>query len=209
MTPKSIRSHLAPYSIFSKRKTTIAHAFASALAPSDEYDEAKIETALEALGQKNLKQLSCVYCESLAQTWDHLENLVKNGKLNGYGHQVGNLVPCCRDCNSQKGGKTFRDFINANGNLTESKKSNLICRLEAHLLLAKPIGHSNLNFEDQEALTKFFKLQAQILSLMAEADQCAQILRIRKLVELSACQSALSEVPYPDQSLRCAVIDNS
>ncbi len=205
MTPKTIRSHLAPYSIFSKRKTTIAHAFASALAPSDEYDEAKIEAALGALGQQNLKQLSCVYCERPAQTWDHLENLVKNGKLNlnGYGHQVGNLVPCCRDCNSQKGGKPFRDFINANANLTESEKSNLIYKLETHLALAKPIGHSNLNSEDQETLTRFSTLQAQIFRLMEEADQCAQMLRIRKMAEPSACQAALSEVPYPDQALRC------
>jgi hypothetical protein len=50
MTPKSIRSHLAPYSIFSKRKTTIAHAFASALAPSDEFDKEKVEAALKELG---------------------------------------------------------------------------------------------------------------------------------------------------------------
>ncbi|SFC19489.1 hypothetical protein SAMN05216344_1117 [Polaromonas sp. OV174] len=208
MTPKTIRSHLAPYSIFSKRKTTIAHAFASALAPSDEYDEAKIEAALEALGQQNLKQLSCVYCERPAQTWDHLENLVKNGKLNGYGHQVGNLVPCCRDCNSQKGGKPFCDFINANANLTDSEKLNLIHRLEAHLSLAKPIEHSNLNSEDQETLTKFFTLQTQILKLMEKADQCAQMLRIRKMAEPSACQAALSEESCPDQALRCIGITN-
>jgi hypothetical protein len=188
MTPKTIRSHLAPYSIFSKRKTTIAHAFASALAPSDEYDEVRVNAALEALGQQNLKQLSCVYCEKSAHTWDHLENLVKNGKLNvnGYGHQLGNLVPCCRDCNSQKGGKPFRDFINANANLTESEKSSLIHRLEAHLGLAKPIEPSNLNPEDKETLAKFFTLQAQILGLMEEADQCAQTLRVRKMAESPA-----------------------
>lgn len=180
MTPKSIRSHLAPYSIFSKRKTTVAHAFASALAPSDEYDEEKIEAALDALGQKNLKQLSCVYCERQAQTWDHLENLVKDGKLNGYGHQIGNLVPCCRDCNSQKGGKSFRDFINANASLTETEKSNLILRLETHLALAKRIEPSNLNPQRQEALTKFLALQTQILGLMLEADKHAQILRLQK-----------------------------
>jgi len=180
MTPKSIRSHLAPYLISSKRKTTIAHAFASALAPSDEYDEAKIEAALNALGQKNLKQLSCVYCERQAQTWDHLENLVKDGKLNGYGHQIGNLVPCCRDCNSQKGGKPFRDFINADAKLMEIEKSNLIRRLETHLALAKPIKPSNLNPEAHEALAKFLALQTQILGLMEEADKYAKILRLQK-----------------------------
>ncbi len=64
MTPKSIRSHLAPYLIFSKRKTTVAYAFAyafaSALAHSDEYDEDKLKVALDALRQKNFGQLSCV-----------------------------------------------------------------------------------------------------------------------------------------------------
>ena len=180
MTPKSIRSHLAPYSIFSKRKTTIAHAFASAQAPSDEYDEAKIDDALNALGQKDLKRLSCVYCERQAQTWDHLENLVKAGKLNGYGHQIGNLVPCCSACNSKKGGKPFRDFINADASLTETEKLNLIGRLATHLTLAKPIQSVNWSLEGQEALTKFLALQTQILGLMEEADKYAQILRLQK-----------------------------
>jgi hypothetical protein len=183
MTPKSIRSHLASYSIFSKRKTTIAHAFASALAPSDEYDEEKIEAALNALGQKNLKLLSCVYCERQAQTWDHLENLVKGGKLNGYGHQIGNLVPCCRDCNSQKGGKSFRNFINENSRFTETEKSDLILRLETHLALAKPIEPLNLTPEGQEVHAKFLALQTQILGLMEEADKYAQILRSKKMAD--------------------------
>ncbi len=154
MTPKSIRSHLAPYSIFSKRKATVAHAFASALAPSDEYDEEKIEAALNALGQKDLKQLSCVYCENQTQTWDHLENRVKAGKPNGYGHQIGNLVPCCRDCNSQKGGKPFREFINANAKLTETEKSNLIHRLGTHLALAKPIQQKQKSAWDSSITSK-------------------------------------------------------
>ena len=64
----------------------MAHAFASALAPCDEYDQGKVEEALVRLGQKDLNRLSCVYCGRSAQTWDHLENLVKAGRLNGYGH---------------------------------------------------------------------------------------------------------------------------
>ena len=105
---------------------------------------------------------------------------MRKGKLNGYGHQVGNLVPCCRDCNSQKGGKSFRDFINANADLTEAEKSNLILRLETHLALAKPIKEFDRNPEEQEALTKFLALQNQIFCLMQEADKYAQTLRMRK-----------------------------
>ena len=179
MTPKSIRSHLAPYSIFSKRRTTVAHAFASALAPSDEFDKERVEAALDALGQKNLKQLTCVYCGKLAQTWDHLENLVKDGELNGYGHQIGNLVPCCRDCNSAKGGKPFQDYV-ATLTLTPDEKANLISRLKSHLAQAKRIDKAGLDVEGQEALEKFNKIQKQILELMEEADSYAKVLRAHK-----------------------------
>lgn len=178
MTPKSIRSHLAPYSIFSKRKTTIAHAFASALAPSDEFDEKKVEAALEALGQKSLKRLTCVYCGKPAQTWDHLENLVKDGKLNGYGHQVGNLVPCCGDCNSAKGGKPFQAYVETLP-LSPEEKADLLSRLKNHLAQARPIDKSALDAEAQEALDKFNAIKKQILTLMQEADLYAEVLRRR------------------------------
>jgi hypothetical protein len=36
MKKRSIRFHLSPYSILKKRKTTINHAFASAIGPVDE-----------------------------------------------------------------------------------------------------------------------------------------------------------------------------
>ena len=99
MKPSGIKRHLRPYSMVQRRKTTINHAFASALAPCDEYDENRVAEAMALLGQTDLDDLRCVYCDSAAETWDHLVGLVKDSKLNGYGHQIGNLVPCCRDCN--------------------------------------------------------------------------------------------------------------
>ncbi|MFZ1745336.1 MAG: HNH endonuclease [Nitrospirales bacterium] len=180
MTPKSIRSHLKPYSISAKRRTTVAHAFASALAPCDVFDEQKVEAALIALGQTDLNQLSCVYCGRPGQTWDHLENLVKAGRLNRYGHQIGNLVPSCRECNSEKGGKPFRDYIAATTRLTESEKRGLIRRLEMHLALAPPIAQLALDPEGQEILSKFLEVQAQVLRLMEQADSYAKALRKRR-----------------------------
>ena len=135
--------------------------------------------ALIALGQVDLNHLTCVYCGRPAQTWDHLENLVKEGKFNGYGHQIGNLVPCCRDCNSEKGGKSFRSFVTAQARLTEFERSELIRRLEAHLALAKPIEEHALGLERQEILTRFLAVQVQILQLMEEADKYATLLRTR------------------------------
>src|SRR5262249_39203531 len=94
-----IRPHLRPYSIVQRRKTTINHAFASPLAPCDEYDEERLARAMAALGQDDLDALRCVYYGAGGETWDHLVGLVKNSEPNGYEHQVGNLVPCCRACN--------------------------------------------------------------------------------------------------------------
>lgn len=179
MTPKSIRSHLAPYSIFSKRRTTVAHAFASALAPSEEFDNEKVDAALSALGQKNLQALTCIYCGKSAQTWDHLENLIRDGKLNGYGHQIGNLVPCCRDCNSEKSGKPFREYVDTL-NLSITDQADLIARLERHLSLATPIDTSGLDIEGKDVLDQFNAIQAQILKLMEEADKLAQVLRKKR-----------------------------
>jgi len=39
MRYKSIASHLRHYSMLGRRRTTINHAFASAAAPSDEFDD--------------------------------------------------------------------------------------------------------------------------------------------------------------------------
>ena len=179
MNPKSIRSHLKPYSISSKRRTTVPHAFASALGPCDEYDQWRIEQALTALGQEDLDHLTCVYCGRPGQTWDHLENLVKAGRFNAYGHQIGNLVPSCRECNSEKGGQSFRAFVAADTRLTEVERAALIRRLENHLALAKPIEPGALDPDRQEILSKFLAVQVQILQLMEEADKYASLLRAR------------------------------
>lgn len=111
MKLSGIKRHLRPYSIVQRRKTPVNHAFASALAPCDDYDEKRVTEAMALLGQKDLNDLRCVYCDSVAETWDHLVGLVKDSELNGYGHQIGNLVPCCGDYNSSKGNKDWREFL--------------------------------------------------------------------------------------------------
>lgn len=111
MKLEGIKKHLRSYSIEQKRKTTVNHAFASALAPYDHYDEKRVTEAMNLLGQTDMNDLRCVYSNSAAETWDHLVGLVKDSQLNGYGHQIGNLVPSCRACNSSKGNKDWREFL--------------------------------------------------------------------------------------------------
>lgn len=176
MTPKSIKSHLKPYSIEKKRRTTIAHAFASALAPSDTYDKKEIEEALERLGQTNLKKLACVYCGKSAQTWDHLTNLVKAGEFNGYGHQIGNLVPCCRDCNSSKGSLAFEKYVDGLA-LKAEEKDDLKDRLRDHQKLAKEVDSAKATAEEIKLLKEFRAIQDKVLKLLEEGDKCAQKIR--------------------------------
>ncbi|MFX1761467.1 HNH endonuclease [Paraburkholderia sp. A1RI-2L] len=176
MTPRSIQSHLKPYSILASRRTTIAHAFASALAPFDPYIESDVINALIALGQTDLPHLVCVYCSLPATTWDHLVGLVKDGQLNGYGHQIGNLVPCCGPCNFRKGGKDFHEFVRA-GKGTDEEKTDLIRKLDAHLQRATRVSAPAVGSQAAAAKRKFDDLQRQILDLMKQADEQAAIVR--------------------------------
>lgn len=175
MRARSIAAHLKPYSILKKRRTTIAHAFASALAPTDVYEEDKVETVLRALGQ-NPANLHCVYCFESAQTWDHLFNLVKGGESNGYGHQIGNLVPCCRDCNSSKGGKPFETYVDGLSRLSDESRGELKARLRAHSELAK-VPQVRPSHNERVLLQKYREIQNQVLRLLQEADACAERIR--------------------------------
>ena len=173
MKVESIKKHLSAYSIYQKRHTTISHAFASALAPVDGYDEAMILNALRAFGQDDEEDIRCVYCEKGAQTWDHLVCLVKKGELNGYGHQIGNLVPSCKDCNSSKGAKDFRVFVAGLPSLSDAQKRRLISRLEAHQKLSKPFKAADSPAVIQEKLVRLKALKSQIFELMKQADAIA------------------------------------
>ena len=173
MKIESIKKHLSPYSIYQKRHTTIAHAFASALAPVDGYDEARLLKALKAFGQEDEDDIRCVYCERPAQTWDHLVCLVKKGELNGYGHQIGNLVPSCKDCNSSKGAKDFRVFVAGLHSLSDAQKKRLLSRLENHQQLAKPFKAGDSPADIQKKLDQLKALKSQIFELMKQADVIA------------------------------------
>jgi len=181
MEKKSIKSHLAPYSIYQKRMTTINHAFASAIAPVDEYDEIKLnklDKALQALGQEPEGDLHCVYCDVQAETWDHLVGLVKNAELRGYGHQLGNLVPCCRSCNSQKGSKSWKAYLQQKYLNEPSKAESKIRLIDAHL--AQYAIQVNLKHAEEQLKDRWMRYRAikdEIFKLMIEADKIACRLR--------------------------------
>jgi len=172
-----IKRYLRSYSMVQQRKTTINNAFASALAPYDDYDEQRVSEAMALLGQTDLNDLRCVYCDSVAETWDHLVGLVKDSQLNGYGHQIGNLVPCCRDCNSSKGNKDWRVFLRSRiTDLVELKRIEQV--LETYLLrYAKEVDLGRVQVKYPEVWHRYNEIKLQIIELMTEADTLAAQLR--------------------------------
>lgn len=160
-----------------RRSTTVNHMFASALAPFDAYDDELAKSALTFLRQDPDGQLSCVYCGGLAETWDHLVGLVKSSGLQGFGHQIGNLVPSCKGCNSEKGSKDWRVFL-AKRNLPPAKRralGRLLTRYQRRF--AREVDLKRAASLRPRLWRKYQRLRAEVLALMEEADMVATKLR--------------------------------
>ena len=54
---------------------------------------------------------TCAYCGKPATHLDHLFPMVDNSRPTGYATEPGNLVPCCKDCNTPKGNMHWEDFM--------------------------------------------------------------------------------------------------
>ncbi len=168
MNKETIKTHLKQYSILKRRGTTINHAFASAVAPVDEYSEDIVNEVLNELECTKDGEIMCVFCgREKAQTWDHLFALVKNNEPSGYGHKYGNLVPACKDCNSVKGNRdweTANDIINKDFPYQKKRVARVI---KKHIRKYPPKGQlvSGKNWE------KLKQIRKQILDLMGEADK--------------------------------------
>ncbi|WP_420093107.1 HNH endonuclease [Noviherbaspirillum denitrificans] len=171
MRYSSIKSHLKPYVIVARRRTTINHAFASAIAPSDAYSDSLVRAAVLVLGQDPDKDLACAYCGDPAQTWDHIFATVKDSRFSGHGHRLGNLLPCCKPCNSKKGNKNWRDYL-AGLNLPDYDKQ--AARIDAYLT-----RYSTQDLLPQESpeYERLLQIKEQVMTLLAEADQIARVIR--------------------------------
>ena len=177
MKKEDIKRHLKTYSVYDKRRTTINHAFASAIAPSDDYSEKIINEILYFLGQNPDSELMCVFCDLPAETWDHLVGLVKGGELRGYGHQVGNLIPCCKECNSKKGSKDFERSINESGRVNKGKEDLIFLLQKYQEKFAKEIDLTSLQNKLPEVFLEFQKIKNEMFELMKKADLIASKLR--------------------------------
>jgi hypothetical protein len=93
------------------RISTIVNAFSNSL-----YDPwssglycAEIEEKKKRL--LNYDGLTCVYCRVRpAKTEDHFVPLIRDKKPTTFVSCSSNMIPCCKECNSSKGGKLFEEW---------------------------------------------------------------------------------------------------
>ena len=111
---------------------------------------------------------------------DELKEHFKNNELRGYGHQIGNLVPCCKECNSKKGSKDYKVFIHEHNKIRKNKE-NLINLLSSY----QETYSTKLNFEKLKASQEyedFLIIKDKIFELMKEADLIAEKIRKNILI---------------------------
>ena len=177
MNCSTIKSHLGPFKIIKKRKTTINHAFAAAIVPHDEYDEVRVKNAVQILGQNPDEPLRCVYCNSPAQTWDHVFGTVKNSRFSGHGHRIGNLLPSCKSCNSSKGNKNWKAFLNelsSISGLSENERLERESSIDRYLEANVYSDAEPINSPDYE---RYLEIKDRVFELLTEADELAKQIR--------------------------------
>jgi len=173
MRYRDIRRFLKPYSMVASRTTTISHAFAASIAPCDPFEDERVRMALRVLGQDPEADLVCVYCGAKAETWDHVHATVQGKKFSGYGHRLGNLLPCCKPCNSRKGNKNWLVYLRTiplPEDLLAEKESRIGTYLET--FAAKDAVPEHLPEYQQ-----LQELRRQVLELFREADELASVVR--------------------------------
>lgn len=189
---KSISQHVRPYLMEPRRRTTINHAFAAAVAPSDSYNEIKVASAMTDLGQDSADDLICVYCGEPAETWDHVFATVKDSQFSGYGHRLGNLLPCCKLCNSKKGNKNWQQHL-ASISMDDSEKRRRFSTIDAYLkkyLVLDSIGQKSADYALLDDVRR------NVLKLLKEGDLIAARIRAADATTLpDVCSLPLANFP--------------
>lgn len=104
------------------RSSTMSNAFAISITPYIIPSEEEVKASYDLL---QIQEGQCAYCLGEGSAKDHLKPLVKMGLPTGYITAINNLVPCCSQCNSSKGAKTFEEWYLSTENLNRLKRKGL------------------------------------------------------------------------------------
>ena len=173
MRYQDIKRHLKPYVMTANRTTTINHAFAASIAPSDIYNELTVREGLKILGQDPDDDLLCAYCGTQAETWDHVHATVKNKEFSGRAHRLGNLLPCCKPCNSKKGNRDWRVFLQRLDISDDLRRTRERC-VDAYLAKYAVVDVIPKELPEYQELQE---VRHKVLELFKKADKLADIIR--------------------------------
>ncbi|MBM4406775.1 MAG: HNH endonuclease [Chloroflexi bacterium] len=178
MKKQSIRKHLRPFSI-AGRGSTISHAFASAIASVDKYDESAVDEAVRVLGQDPSRELVCVYCGDEAETWDHVFPLVRGTQYSGYGHVLGNLVPSCGKCNTSKRNKDWAEFVGGSERIKSPVEVQATLKRYFMRFSPKQRDYKDTMTICSKELREYELLRREVLNLLKRADRLASEIRAK------------------------------
>ncbi len=120
----------------------------------------------------------CIYCDEAAETWDHIFGLVKDLTFSGSGHIIGNLLPCCKKCNSKKGNQNWEDFLNKKKGSDTKEKIKI---LKSYFKKYPPKTIDLIELENQFSveIKKLNSIKHKIFELMKKADGIAETIRVK------------------------------
>lgn len=150
----------------SGRTSSITNAFYNGILPVIKHSEKEESDLKELLNYNESKGWQCIYCGNVANTFDHLNSLINDKKPTGYFSEPGNLVPSCNSCNSSKGKKHWKEFMDT---ALMSYKNNTPRRLKIHHSQYAKGVKQLISFEKKFKAKKInFDNQTQVKTKMAE-----------------------------------------
>ena len=126
--------------------------------------------------------MTCSYCGAPAATWDHIRNITRNSQFSGYGHRLGNLLPCCRTCNERKGRLDWLEFLSKlplDPKTFEDRRETIASYIACYDVQDTLPDHSTAYDEYQE-------VRREIGRLLREADKLAAQIRAEMTSEIGS-----------------------
>ena len=167
------------------RETSVTNAFVQSVLPDPKPNAQDERAVLEFFGQSADRRF-CVYCGAHGGTWDHLYAFVKNKRPSGYINSAWNRVPACGDCNSSKGAKHWREFLQSSSKRSPQARGCLdlaerIAKLEEFERLGQLRAIDVEQLAPTAAWHSYWQKRDKIEEMLKEAD--AESRELRKLIQ--------------------------
>lgn len=159
------------------RATSIRNVFVASIIPVVRPKADEIRQVLEILGL-DPGHLKCSYCGDAATEWDHLRQLVKDGKPTGYPSSIRNLVPSCGKCNQSKGKSDWKEWMLGAAPRSPSVRrvpdlQERIARLERFESWGNCVPLNIKALVPPELWDEYYAMQDEILQKMRDAQKLA------------------------------------